>query len=376
MHSKNRHAYAATLRHHYGNDGDWSQRTAPIFFPQHSARRLATCSSDATLSNMTTPALPTRAEIEILAPSIAAVVPATPQYSWPLLNARTGCELWVKHENHTALGAFKIRGALAYMARLRERIPDVQGVIAATRGNHGQAVAFAARRYGLTTTIIVPHGNSIEKNRAMRALGAELIEHGEDFQGALDYSRELASARGLHPVPSFHSDLVAGNAVSALDFLKATPVLDRVYVPIGLGSGICAMLAARDALSLTTDIIGVAAESAPGIALSFVAQQLTSYPVTTRIADGLACSTPNPDALELILRGVARIVRVSDDEIEAAMRAYFSDTHNVAEGSAGAGLAAVLRERESVAGKRVGVVFTGGNVDAAVFARVLLAGAG
>lgn len=322
------------------------------------------------------PTLPSRAEIEALAPSIDAVVPPTPHYSWPLLNERTGCELWVKHENHTALGAFKIRGALAYLSRLVQREPEVRGVIAATRGNHGQAVAFAARRHGLTATIVVPRGNSREKNRAMRALGAELIEQGEDFQAAVEHSTALAAERKLHRLPSFHADLVLGNAVSALRFLQHAPPLDRVYVPIGLGSGICAMLAARDALGPggRTEIIGVASAAAPGIALSFEARRLIAHPAATRIADGLACSTPHPEALHHILAGVARIVRVTDDEVEDAMRAYFTDTHNVAEGSAGAGLAAILRERESLAGRRVGVVCTGGNVDAAVFARVLAGG--
>jgi threonine dehydratase len=316
-------------------------------------------------------ALPSRFEIEALAPQLNAIVPPTPQYSWPLLNERLGCELWVKHENHTALGAFKIRGALAYLSRLRERAPQLRGVIAATRGNHGQAVAFAARRNGFTATIVVPHGNSVEKNRAMRALGAELIEHGDDFQAALNHSTQLAAVRELHPVPSYHHDLVAGNAVSAFAFLSAAPALDAVYVPIGLGSGICAMMAARDALGLSTKVVGVAAERAPAIALSFSEKRSISHAVSTRIADGLACSTPNTEALEHIIRGVERIVRVSDEEIETAMRVYFSDTHNAAEGAAGAGLAAVLRERERNAGKKIGVVFTGGNVDTAVFARVL-----
>ena len=317
--------------------------------------------------------LPNREEIEAMTSRVVSVIPSTPQFSWPLLNARTGCELWVKHENHTAIGSFKIRGALAYMARLRERDPTCRGVIAATRGNHGQAVAFAARRHDLAATLIVPFGNSLEKNRAMQALGAKLVEHGQDFQAALEYSKQLADSERLHPVPSFHHDLVTGNAVSALNFLSACPELDAVYVPIGLGSGICAMMAARDALNLSTQVIGVASERAPGIALSFEAGRPVSHAVSTQIADGLACSTPHPEALEHILRGVKRIVRVSDEEVEAAMRAYFSDTHNVAEGAAGAGLAAVLRERETVAGKRIGVVFTGGNVDATVFARVLAA---
>lgn len=312
-----------------------------------------------------------RSEIESLAPAIDAIVPPTPQFSWPLLNQRAGCELWVKHENHTAIGSFKIRGALHYIAELRRRDPAVKGVIAATRGNFGQAVAFAATRHQLPATIVVPHGNSMEKNRAMRALGAELIEHGEDFQAALTYSAAIGAARGLHPIPSFHRDLVWGNAVSTLKFLSSVPLLDAVYVPIGLGSGICAMMAARDALGLKTRLIGVASERAPAIAHSFASKKLSTYPATTRIADGMACSTPHPDALALLLQGVERIVQVSDEEVEAAIRAYFTDTHNVAEGSAGAGLAAVLRERDLVAGQRVGVVFTGGNIDAPAFTRVL-----
>lgn len=317
------------------------------------------------------PPLPSRSEIEAIAAAIDAVVPPTPQFSWPLLNARLGSELWVKHENHTAIGSFKIRGALHYISRLVARDSGVRGVIAATRGNFGQAVAFAAHRHRLTATIVVPYGNSVEKNLAMRALGAELIEHGEDFQAALTHSEKLAAARGLHAVPSFHPDLVWGNAVSTLAFLAGTPPLDAVYVPIGLGSGICAMLAAKDALGLKTKIIGVASERAPAIALSFAARRLSSHPATTRIADGMACSTPHPDALALLLQGVERIIQVSDDEVEAAIRIYFTDTHNVAEGAAGAGLAAVLRDRETFAGRRIGVVFTGGNIDATVFARLL-----
>lgn len=338
----------------------------------HTHASLARTSRCLRMENMSSP-LPSGAEIEALASAINAVVPATPHFSWPLLNARAGGEIWVKHENHTAVGSFKIRGALAYLNRLRERAPACRGVIAATRGNHGQAVAFAAARNGLSATLVVPQGNSAEKNRAMRALGAELIEHGTDFQAALEHSKALAASRQLHALPSFHHDLVAGNAVSALEFLRSAPPLHSVYVPIGLGSGICAMMAARDALRQPTRIIGVASAAAPGIALSFEAGLLVPHPVSTRIADGLACSTPNFDALAFILRGVERIVRVSDEEVEAAMRAYFSDTHNVAEGAAAAALAAVLRERHSIAGQRVGVVFTGGNVDATVFARVLAA---
>jgi len=318
--------------------------------------------------------LPTLGEIESITPQINAVVPPTPQISWPLLNARAGCELWVKHENHTEIGSFKIRGALNYINRLVAREPQTRGVAAATRGNFGQAVAFAASRHRLPATIVAPHGNSVGKNRAMRGLGAELVEHGEDFQEALVHSESLAVERGLHWVPSFHRDLAWGNAVSMLCFLRNAPPLDWVYVPIGLGSGVCALIAARDALGLRTGIVGVASDRAPSIALSFEAGRPVQHAASTRIADGMACSTPNPDALGQILRGVERVVRVSDDEAEDAMRAYFSDTHNVAEGASGAGLAAVLQDRNAVPRKRIGVVFTGGNVDAAAFARVLATG--
>lgn len=315
--------------------------------------------------------LPSLSEIESAATVVDATVPPTPAFSWPLLNARAGCELWVKHDNHTAIGSFKIRGAVLYLARLAARECGIRGVIAATRGNFGQAIAFAARRNDLGATIVVPRGNSPEKNNAMRALGAGLVEHGDDFQAALEHAAELSRTRGLHYVPSFHPDLVLGNAVSALAFLRAAPALDAVYVQIGLGSGICAMMAARDALGLKTRIVAVAAVRAPAIALSFEQRAVVSHAVTTRIADGMACRTPDAGALQHILRGAERIVRVSDDETEAAMRAFFTDTHNTVEGAAATGLAAVLRERASVAGQRIGVVCTGSNVDADVFARVL-----
>jgi threonine dehydratase len=312
-------------------------------------------------------------EIESISAEIDPVVPPTPQISWPLLNARAGCEVWVKHENHTAIGSFKIRGAVNYVNRLVAGQGRVRGVIAATRGNFGQAVTFAAARRGLSATIVVPHGNSVEKNRAMRGLGAELLEHGDDFQAALVRSEQIAAERGLHWVPAYHRDLAWGNAVSMLNFLRNAPPLERVYIPIGMGTGICALVAARDALGLPTRIIGVAADRAPAIALSFDSGRLVAHAASTRIADGMACSTPSAEALEIILGGAQGVVRVSDDEIEAAMRAYFSDTHNVAEGAAGAALAALLGDRGRAPGGRVGVVLTGGNVDASTFARVLAA---
>src|SRR5580692_192404 len=255
-------------------------------------------------------------ELEAIAKEIDAVVPPTPQFSWPLLNQRAGCELWVKHENHTAVGAFKIRGAVHYANQLVKREPGVKGVIAATRGNFGQAVTFAASRLGLSSTIVVPHGNSVEKNRAMRALGAEMIEHGDDFQAALVEARRLAAQRRLHWIPAFHRDLVLGNAASMLNFLRNTPPLDLLYVPIGMGTGVCAAAGARDALGLPTTIVGVAPELAPANALSFEARRVIIHPSTTRISDGMATSTPDGEALEFMLRGVDRIVRVSDDDTE------------------------------------------------------------
>jgi threonine dehydratase len=295
----------------------------------------------------------------------------TPQQRWPLLDARCGAEVWVKHENHTPVGAFKVRGGLVYLDDLSRRSPRVSGIVAATRGNHGQSVAFAAARYGVPVAVVVPFGNSESKNRAMKALGAELIERGNDFQDALDAARSIAVERGWHFMPSFHPLLVRGVATWALEFMRAVPDLDALYVPIGLGSGICGAIAVRDVLNLRTRIVGVVSAGAPAYARSLEAGRLVSHEVTTQIADGLACRTPVAEALEIIGKGAERVVEVRDEDVEAAMRAIFDDTHNVAEGAAAAGLAAVLQERALIAGQRVGIVLTGANVDAAVFARAL-----
>jgi threonine dehydratase len=298
-------------------------------------------------------------------------MPPTPQYSWPLINRRLDAEVWVKHENHTPVGAFKIRGAMLYMEWLTRTQPELRGVIAATRGNHGQGVAMAARLHRVACVIVVPHGNSVEKNRAMIAQGAELVEHGQDFQESLEYARMLAGDRGFVMVDSFHERLVMGTATYALEFLQSSPLLARVYVPIGLGSSICGVSAARNALGLTTEIVGVVASGSPSYALSFRQREVVDAPSRTAIADGLACRTPNRSAMEIIWENVARVVEVSDAEIEAAMRAIYQDTHNVAEGAAAAALAGALKERDVNRGMRIGIVLTGGNVDANVFARVL-----
>ncbi len=315
--------------------------------------------------------LPSLDQLERAASIVYEAFAPTPQYAWPLLREQLGAEIWVKHENHTPTGAFKVRGGVVYFRELARSARPPRGVIGATRGNHGQSIGFAARRAGLPATIVVPHGNSREKNAAMRALGVELIEHGEDFQAAREHAASLAQERELLMVPSFHASLVQGVASYSLELLRAVPDLDVAYVPIGLGSGICGMIAAREALSMKTEIVGVVSEQAPAYALSFEQRRAVEHPVTTQIADGMACRTPEPEALELIWRYVARVVKVSDEEVAAAMRLMYTATHNVAEGAGAAGLAAALKERERIAGRRVATILSGGNVDRDVLARIL-----
>ena len=315
--------------------------------------------------------LPTLDELASAAALVHATMPPTAQYSWPVLSARAGTEVWVKHENHTPIGAFKVRGGLVYLDHLHRTQPNVIGVVTATRGNHGQSIGLAAKRLGLHAVVVAPVGNSVEKNAAMRALGVELVERGHDFQASLEAAGVIAAERGWHLVPAFHPLLVRGVGTYAFELLRAVPDLHTVYVPIGMGSGICGLIAAREALGLRTKIVGVVSAAAPAYALSYAAGYPISHVVTTQIADGMACRTPVPEALEIIRRGAERVVRVSDAQVEAAMRALFTDTHNVAEGAGAAGLAALLEERDQMRGRRVGVVLSGGNVDRDVFARVL-----
>jgi threonine dehydratase len=317
--------------------------------------------------------LPVLSEIESAAELVYQSMPATPQYSWPLINARAGAEVWVKHENHTPVGAFKVRGGLVYMDWLRRERPEVTTVVSATRGNHGQSIAFAAAQYGIRTMIVVPFGNSTEKNRAMQALGAELIEFGEDFQAASEHAERLEQEFGWHRVPNIDLRIVTGVSTYAWEFFTACPELETVYVPIGMGSGICGMIAARNALGLATKVVGVVSSKAPAYALSFSAGEVREHAVRPGIADGLACRKPIAAALDLMKAGTDRVVVVDDDEVEDAMRAYFMDTHNVAEGAGGAGLAALLKDRE-LGGVRVGTVLTGGNVNSDSFGEVLCGG--
>ncbi len=317
--------------------------------------------------------LPTLPQLESAAELVYKFMPPTPQFSWPLLNQRAGCEVWVKHENQTPLGAFKIRGGIVYMDRLRGTHPNAKGVITATRGNHGQSEAFAARHFGLQAVVVVPFGNSREKNAAMKALGAELIEHGDDFLVANKHAHELAGKRGLVFMNAFDPLLVHGVGTYGLELFRGAPELEAVYVPIGWGSGACGLAAARKALKLKTKIIGVVSASAPSTALSFAGENIVEQKSTTRIADGIAVSRANDVSMPVLRRELDDVVQVSDDEVEEAMRAYSTDTHNIAEGAGAAAFAALMQERTRWAGRRIGVVLSGGNVDREVFARVLAA---
>jgi threonine dehydratase len=310
-------------------------------------------------------------ELEDAAELVHSAMQPTMQYCWPLLSRRCGAEVWVKHENHTPIGAFKVRGGLVYLDDWRRANPRGPGVITATRGNHGQSVGFAAARMGVSATIVVPHGNSVEKNASMEALGVNLVVHGEDFQEAAEFAIQSAEAGGLDMLPSFHPLLVRGVGTYALELFRGAPELDAVYVPIGMGSGISGLISARDALGLETEIIGVVAEGAPCYALSFEAGHPVSTNRVDTFADGVACRTPDPAALEVILKGAARIVTVGDREIEAAMRYYYTDTHNLAEGAGAAPLAGLLQEQDRMRGRRVGLILSGGNIDMPEYRRIL-----
>ncbi len=298
------------------------------------------------------------------ATTVYGVMPRTPQYAWPLLAKRTGCSVWVKHENHTPTGAFKIRGGIVYMQHLKRKQPDCAGVIAATRGNHGQSIAVSAKAAGVRAVIVVPEGNNPEKNAAMAAQGAELVVHGPDFNTALDHAHALAEQQGLHFVPSFAPLLVQGVASYALELFDAVESLDTVYVPVGLGSGICGLIAARDALGLKTEIVGVQAEAAPCYALSFAVGHPVSTETADTLIDGVATRVPVAEAVEIINRGAARIVTVSDDEALDAQAYLMVDTHNLAEPAGAAALAALMQERDLMRGRRVAVIQSGGNADA------------
>ncbi len=318
-----------------------------------------------------TDTLPNLAAIEAAAEVVYRDFAATPQYRWATLSQRLGTVCWVKHENHTPVGAFKIRGGLTYFDALRQQDALPREVISATRGNHGQSMGWAARAHGVACTIVVPRGNSLEKNAAMRALGVTLIEHGDDFQDSREHAMQLAGERGAHMVPSFHADLVRGVATYWWEFLRAVPQLDVVYVPIGQGSGACAAIAAKLALNHQASIVGVVSAHATTYADSLAAGHVVASPVTTELADGMACRVADAAALAVLEPHLARIVKVTDDEVAQAMRMLFADTHNVAEGAGAASFAAAWQERHQMKGQVVGTTLCGGNVDSAVLAKVL-----
>src|SRR3954471_12527216 len=306
-------------------------------------------------------------ELERAHEIVGQAVPPTPTYAWPLLAQRLGATVIVKHENHTPTSAFKVRGGLIYLDRLKRERSTTTGIISATRGNHGQSLAFAGRRHGVPVTIYVPHGNSVEQNRAIRGFGAELVEHGEDFQAAREEAYRRAETNGLEIVPAFHPDLVLGVATYALELLRKAPNLDVLYVPIGQGSGICGCILARDLLGLKTEIVGVQSTEAPSYALSFAAGAVVTTETSNTRADGVATRIPDADAVGIICKGASRVVQVTDAEVGAAIRAYWTDTHNLAEGAGAAGLAAALQEKEKLKGKRVGLILSGGNIDFDLF---------
>ncbi|MGA3352726.1 MAG: threonine dehydratase [Acidimicrobiales bacterium] len=302
---------------------------------------------------------------------VGRAMPPTPQYLWPLLADKVGAEVWVKHENHTPTAAFKVRGGLVYVERMRTERPAVEGTVSATRGNHGQSLAFAGRAAGVPVTIVVPEGNSPDKNAAMTGFGAELVVHGHDFQAAREHAAVLGAERGLEVVPSYHPDLVLGVATYALELFSAVAELDAVYVPVGMGTGICGLIGVRDLLGLSTEVIGVVADEAPATALSVAAGRVVTTDAANTFVDGVACRVPDEDAISIICGGAARILRVSEDAAAEAMRVLFACTHNVAEPAGALAVAGLLQERSWVSGKKVVVIHTGGNADADMLAMVL-----
>jgi threonine dehydratase len=313
-----------------------------------------------------------KSDLEQAANLVHAHMPPTPQFVWPQLCEKVGATVWVKHENHTPTGAFKVRGGITFADWLRRTHPDVQGIITATRGNHGQSQARAATAAGLQVRILVPRGNSPEKNAAMRGFGGTVIEYGEDFDDARVEAQRLSEEENLFMVPPFHRELVRGVASYALELFAAAADLDTVYVPVGCGSGICGVIAARDALGLRTEIVGVVSTRALAVKLSFESGDLTETDSAATFADGIAVRVPVKEAFDIYSKGADRIIDVSDDEIAEAIRIYFRDTHNAAEGAGAASLAALLSERNRMRGKTVGVILTGGNIDTEDFAAVLL----
>ena len=315
--------------------------------------------------------LPNKSEIEEAAKMVYGQMSPTPQYVWPQINERTGSKVWIKHENHTPIGAFKARGNIAIVDWLKREHADISGVVTATRGNHGQGLARAANAAGFQSKIIVPRNNSLEKNAAMRAFGGEVIEYGSDFSESCDFAKSTAEKGNLFMVPPFHREIVKGVATYGLELFSEAGELDTVYVPVGCGSGICSLIAVKEALNLKTKIVGVVSEKASAAKQSFELGRITETNAANTFADGLAVRVPIAEAFEIYSNGAERFISVSDDEIADAMRLYFSATHNVTEGAGAASLAALMKDKHATQGKEVGVIITGANIDTALFQSVL-----
>jgi len=294
---------------------------------------------------------------------IHTVMPATPAYNWPQINSNTGCNVWVKHENHTPTTAFKVRGGIYLLDKLSRSKNKPPGIISATRGNHGQSLSFSGASKGIPVVIVAPECNSADQNRAIKSFGAKLILHGVDFEASRQYSHKLQEENGYFHVPPFCRDLVIGVATYALEFMSAVKDLDTIYVPVGMGSGICGLIKTRDLLGLKTKIVGVVAEGAPTFYQSFQAGHIIPTSEANTIADGVATSSPMEEGFEIIKHGAERIVKVSDQQIAEAMYQYYKFTHNLAEGAGATALAALNKEKQLMAGKKVGVILTGGNID-------------
>lgn len=316
----------------------------------------------------------TQEELEYATEVVRRHVPPTPQYPWPLLGQEVGARVWVKHENQTPTGAFKVRGGLVYVERLRRLRPGVAGVVSATRGNHGQSLAYAGTQAGLRVVIVVPERNSKAKNAAMEGFGAELIVHGRDFQAAMEHAHKLAEAEGLEFVTPMHPDLVLGVATYARELFEAADPLDAVYVPVGMGSAIAGLIGVRDLMGLDTEVVGVVAENAPAMALSVAAGKIVTTPDAHTFAGGIAARVPAQEALDAVLAAGARVITVSEDQIAEAMRLIIGTVHQLPEPAGAVGVAGLLAERERIAGKTVGTVLSGGNGDVDDLSIVLAGG--
>ncbi len=300
----------------------------------------------------------------------------TPLIGHPLLSEWLGFPAWVKHENHNPTGSFKIRGGFNLVSHLSESEKS-RGVITATRGNHGQSVALACRTYGVRCVIAVPEGNNPEKNEAMKAFGSELLVHGRDFDEARERVEQIQAEQRLRYIHSANEPLlVEGVGTYALEILEELPDVDCILVPVGGGSGISGVLTAVRAAAPKVQVIGVQAANAPSIYLSWKKGEKVTTDSADTMADGLATRVPFEMTFDIIHRYVDEVVTVTEEELMEAVFRIFQTTHNVAEGAGAATTAAAFKLRSRLAGKKVALVLSGGNITASLFQQVLERGLG